>query len=151
MQETRQDMHFQQGNFWPCFWVQIWLPTKLGGQEQPFVTLPCDQRSRPVTSPLQDDKDLPSAKHEAKLEEEIIRKRLCKDVHFLLICVTVRDLDCTAVNMRAKVMILKCNVLGTRRTFVSSCHCYARLVILVDLADESWCFHVYREDFVDFL
>ncbi len=31
-------MHFQQGSFRPCFWVQIWLPAKLGGQEEPFVT-----------------------------------------------------------------------------------------------------------------
>ncbi len=86
-----------------------------------------------------------------KLEEEIICMRFCKDVPFLFICATVRDLDCTAVNMRAKVMILKCNVLGMRRKFVSSCHRYARLVILVDLADKCWCLHVYWEDFVDFL
>jgi hypothetical protein len=25
---TRQDLHLQQGNLWPCCLVQIWLPTK---------------------------------------------------------------------------------------------------------------------------
>jgi hypothetical protein len=100
---------------------------------------------------LQDDKNLPSAKHVAKLEEEIIHKRLCKDVRFLFICATVRDLDRVTVNMRANVMILKCDVLGKRRKLVSSSHCYARLVILVDLAGKCQCLHMYWEDFVDFL
>jgi hypothetical protein len=59
-----------------------------------------------VSSPMQNGKDLPSTKHVAKLEEEITLKRFCKDIQFWFICVTVRDLDCAAVNMRAKVMIL---------------------------------------------
>jgi hypothetical protein len=36
-------------------------------------TLSCGQASQPATSPLQDGKDLPSAKHVSKLKEEVIR------------------------------------------------------------------------------
>jgi len=44
--------------------------------------------------------------------------------------------------MGTKVMILQCNVLSWRSEPLGSCHCDAKLVVLVYFANELWCGHM---------
>ncbi len=111
MRKSGTYLHLYGGTCSPLSHAQLWHPANSGGNKQPFVTFPCDWGSWPAISPLQDGKDLP-CKACIKARRKDCPLMALWECLLFVVSATVRDLDCAAFDMRAKVMILECNVLS---------------------------------------
>jgi hypothetical protein len=64
--------------------------------------------------------------------------------------VTVSKLNRAALDVRAKMMILECNLFRARSKLLQRCFCNAQSIILMHFAYKCRGLHVHREDLVNF-